>query len=125
MTPAEFVCSRELLGLPITWVAEHLGVTERTVYRWEAGTTKIPAVMAQRMRAWVENTERIVGKVTVVISGAPARVKLETFPDKGFEHKGVEGWPASWHRMVMARVAERTQRPIVWGPAGDTLIGVE
>lgn len=114
MSAAEFVCSRELLGLPINWVAENMGVSERTVYRWENGTSKVPAAAAQRMRAWLENTERIVGNVTVSITQAPESAKLETFSDKGSEHMAVEGWPASWHRMVMARAAERTRRPIVW-----------
>lgn len=37
MTPAEFKTIRESLGLSAQWIANHLGVSLRTVRYWEAG----------------------------------------------------------------------------------------
>ena len=108
MNSAEFVCAREYLGLPIKWLAENLGVTVRSVHRWEAGINPVPDWAAQRMAAYLENTQRVVGDVTVAVLKDPAVSHLVYREDQGTE------MPASWHRMVAARAAERTGRRIVW-----------
>lgn len=110
MTPAEFVCTRELLGLPITWVAENLGVTERTVYRWENGTFKIPATAAQRMQAWSEMTQQAVGVVCVEARNNPSSPLTVRRNETG------RLWPAPWYRIVVARAAEITGSTIEWEP---------
>ena len=109
MSAAEFVCQRELLGLPINWLARNLGVTVRTVYRWESGASPVPEWAAERMRLYINNTENVIGKVAVKVMQDPAIPFLVTYR----EDWGTE-MPASWHRLVMARVAERTGYPIEW-----------
>lgn len=109
MSPAEFVCARELLGLPINWVAEQLGVSKRAVYRWEAGTYQIPERAAERMRAWVAQANQMVGMATLAVNRDTSLCHT-TFQDGQEELE----MPASWHRMVTARAAERTGREIRW-----------
>ena len=113
MNGAEFQCAREYLGLSAVWVADRLGVDRRTVYRWEQGKTRLPDDAAAMMGEWVQRTSMAVGKLTVAIHLEPSELLVAT-PDEGFEHMAVEGFPASWQRMVRARVAERTDRQIVW-----------
>ena len=109
MSAAEFVCQRELLGLSIVWLAENLGVTKRTIYRWENGTHPIPDWAADRIRLYVKNTQDVIGKVAVQVMKDPSIPFLTTYR----EDWGTE-MPASWHRLVMARVAERTGHRIEW-----------
>lgn len=108
MSAAEFVCQRELLGLPIKWLAENMGVSVRSIHRWESGATPIPDWAEQRLRAYMENTERAIGWATVQVLN-DVRLSHTTF-----RHDGVTEMPASWHRMVAARAAERTGREIRW-----------
>ena len=43
MSPAEIRSARESLGLTASELAVQLGVTARTVYRWEDGSREMPA----------------------------------------------------------------------------------
>lgn len=104
MNAAEFVCQRELLGLSIVWLAENLGVTKRTIYRWENGTHPIPDWAADRIRLYTKNTEKVIGELVVKVVQDPGRFPfLVTYR----EDWGLAGLPASWHRLTMARTAER------------------
>lgn len=111
MNSAEFVCAREYLGLPIKWLAENMGVTVRSIYRWEAGISPVPDWAAQRMAAYLDNTQRAVAYSTLGVED-DKRMAHTTFRD-GATPESVP-MPASWHRMVAARAAERTGRRIVW-----------
>ena len=111
MSSAEFQCAREYLGLPAAWVAAKLGVDRRTVNRWEGGS--VPSHAASQMREWLARTERAVGLVTLKAledKDSP----LWATPDDFNDRMAAEGFPASWQRMLCARVAERTGRSIVW-----------
>lgn len=112
MNPAEFQCSREYLGLPVIWVAEKLGVDRRTVYRWENEKTTLPDWASQTMREWVARTNRAVNLVTLEVL-RHNDIPLEATSDD-FDGMAEEGFPASWQRMLCARAAERTGRPIRW-----------
>jgi DNA-binding XRE family transcriptional regulator len=111
MTSAEFVCARELLGLPINWLADHLGVSKRAIYRWEAGTYQIPETAAKMLRDLVYETSKLVGRTTLEVQ-ADNTLCHTTFRDS--EQNPPGGMPASWHRMVTARAAERTGKSIKW-----------
>lgn len=43
VTAAEFRSIRDRVGVSMGWLAAYLGVQERTVHRWEAGTSMIPS----------------------------------------------------------------------------------
>lgn len=107
MTPAEFKVVREFLGLTGDWLAHHLGVSSRTVRHWEQGKYPIP----DGVRLEMEDLERRTGEF---VSGIVD--KLMDLPDPGAityrddaEYRAAhpnEDWPASWHRAVVARVAQ-------------------
>jgi hypothetical protein len=110
MTPAEFRCMREYLGLPLNWVASNLGVTERTVNRWENGVTPIPDHASADLAHLVEYTGRCVEKI---MRTRKQHGQLITTTD---DDMVVDGFPASWHRMVCARVAAETGLAVRYGP---------
>lgn len=107
MTAAELKVVREFLGLTGDWLAQHLGVSPRTVRHWEAGKYDIP----DGVRLAVEDLEARTGEF---ISGVVE--KLMDLPDPGVityrddaEYKAARPeseFPASWHRAVVARVAQ-------------------
>lgn len=107
MTPAEFKVVREYLGLTGDWLAGHLGVSPRTVRHWEQGKYAIP----DGVRLEIEKLERQTGEFVSGIIG-----KLMDLPDAGVityrddaEYHAAHPespFPASWHRAVVARVAQ-------------------
>jgi hypothetical protein len=99
MTPAEFRCIREYLGLPLGWVAASLGVNERTVNRWENGVTPVPERASAAMAQLSEYTQRCVDKLIRKHRG-PLITTADDIETNGF--------PASWHRMMCTRVAMLT-----------------
>lgn len=57
MTPTTFRALREHLGLSVAYAAGSLGVTTRTLSRWEAGDTKLPESAQDWLQNWVDVTE--------------------------------------------------------------------
>lgn len=107
MTAAEFKVVREFLGLTGDWLATHLDVSPRTVRHWEQGKYAIP----DGVRLAVEKLEQRTGAFVAGLSE-----KLMDLPDPGVvtyrddteyraAHPDAE-FPASWHRAVVARVAQ-------------------
>lgn len=107
MTDAGFKVAREYLGLTGDWLASHLGVTPRTVRYWEQGKYPIP----DSVRLEIEDLETRTGEF---VSGIVE--KLMDIPEPGVityrnddeyhaAHPEVP-FPASWHRAVIARVAQ-------------------
>lgn len=107
MTDAEFKVVREHLGLTTRWVADHLGVAERSVHRWEAGQTPVPDGVRRQMEAWEQDTAESIGRAVADLGDArdPAVATYRT--DEHYRRWEPDaGWPASWHRALVARVAE-------------------
>lgn len=109
MTPAEFRCAREYLGLPLNWVAAYMGVAERTVNRWESAITPIPVHASIAMSKLAAYTALCVDKAVNRGLKRPLVTSADT------ETVGYDGWPPSWHRMLCARIAERTAVGIGYG----------
>jgi hypothetical protein len=113
VTSAEFVVWREFLGLDRHWVARQFGVNERTVRRWESKGS-VPVAAEQAMRKWLAYTAQFVSTLTVTLAGTvDAGMPRIVAPHDDCTDL-VQGMPPLWHRMVSARVAERTGFPIVW-----------
>jgi len=120
MTPAEFKVVREFLGLTGDWLARHLRVNPRTVRSWEQGRDPIP----DGVRLEIEKLERVTAEF---VSGVIA--KLMDYPgdpvvvtyrnDKEYHAAHPESpFPASWHRAVIARVAQEVPAlSIVYPPS--------
>lgn len=101
---------REFLGLERRWIAEQFKVKEHTVRRWERRDF-VPQAVEEAMNKWVTYTSQFVSALTVKIISQGVE-SIVAPPDNCCDLVG--GMPASWHRMVSARVAERTGLVIVW-----------
>lgn len=107
MTPAELRVVREYLGLSGDWLARHLAVNPRNLRAWEQGEKQIP----DRIRLEMEDLERRTGQfVSGVIHKlmdlpAPTVVTYRSDAEYHAAHPDVP-FPASWHRAVVARVAQ-------------------
>lgn len=116
VTPAELRCLREFLGLTPAWLADRLGIRERRLQRMEAGTESIPDGVAVELEDLANATAEYVEQLIEELDGQGAVETLVTYrTDATF--KAAEGlgltYPASWHRAVAARVAERLDNVVL------------
>lgn len=107
MSDAEFRCLREWLGLTTRWLADHLDVAERTVHRWEAGVSPIPAGVAAELLRLSEITyDALNGLVDQPLDLPDPGVITYRTDDDYHQHHPEQDWPASWHRALCARLAD-------------------
>jgi hypothetical protein len=114
MKGIEFRCRREYLGLTAGWLAQQMGVYVRTVQRWEEKTGDIPPKAEQAMTYLCAGAARAVSTIAVEQIKLKANLKEgEPLPPLMIPAGADEQLPASWHRMIAVRVAERTGQEIV------------
>ena len=121
MTDAEFRMVREFLGLTGDWLAAHLGVAPRTVRRWEQGSYPIPDGVRLEMEQLEATTGRAVGELVDALRDTPDPL-VRVYRNDGEYHAACpeSGFPASWHRAVVARaVLEVPGVAVGYAPAGD------
>lgn len=122
MTDAELRMVREFLGLTTRWLAEHFGVAERTVHRWESGDTPVPDDVREEMERLEAVTAATV-TATIEALHDVRDVEIQTYrTDRDYRrHHPEQPWPASWHRAVVARVAQEVPGLVVtyWTPRDD------
>ncbi|WP_433460676.1 helix-turn-helix domain-containing protein [Micromonospora sp. CA-248212] len=121
MTDAEFRVVREHLGLTGDWLAGHLGVSARTVRHWEQGKYPIPDGVRLAMEGLEAETAQFVTAIvgTLLASNETDLVVLTYRSDADYRaaHPDLD-WPASWHRAVVARVAQEVPAlSIAYAPA--------
>lgn len=106
MSAAEFRCYRDWLGVTMEWLAARLGVAERTVRRWEAEATAVPAGVAAEVRQLVAVADE---QLAAMLDAAPADDPVVVTYRGDEDHWAADGsrWPASWHRALCARLADR------------------
>jgi hypothetical protein len=108
MTPAELRVVREYLGLPGEWLARVLGVQDRTWRRWEAGASPIPDGVRLRIEDMEGETAQLVHASVRHLMDIPDPCVVTYRTDADYRHAHPEvTWPASWHRALIARVAEQ------------------
>lgn len=114
MSPAEFRVVREFLGLTTRWVADQLRVAERTVHRWESGVSPIPDGVRMQIEQWEQITAQVVteGIENLLDLPDPALGTYRSDEDYRAAEPG-EPWPASWHRAVVARIAQEAPALII------------
>jgi transcriptional regulator with XRE-family HTH domain len=107
MTPAEFKVVREFLGLTGDWLAAHLGVSARTVRHWEQGKYAIPDGVRLELEDLERRTGEFVGGIVEKLMDLPDPGVITYRDDAEYKaaHPDAE-FPASWHRAVVARVAQ-------------------
>lgn len=117
MTPAEFRCLRQAIGLSRAQVAELLRVAERTVGRWEEATTPIPDGVAAELWRIVTHTGNVIDEIAGDYNEGLIDhvVVYRTDEDLWFARRSHSGWPASWWRVIAGRVAIMTGARVVYG----------
>ncbi len=106
MDPAEFRVIREYLGLTGDWVAGFLRVNPRTVRSWEQGRDRIPDGVRLRIEQMEASTAETVTSTIDALMDAPDPAVGTYRSDLHYQAWEPDaGWPASWHRAVIARVA--------------------
>ncbi|MGW5353384.1 helix-turn-helix domain-containing protein [Streptomyces sp. NPDC004031] len=113
MSDAEFRVLRESLGLTGDWLADHLGVSSRTVRHWEQGKYDIPLGVARALRALETETAAAAADLTAEMTEAYATgpVPEVTVYRTDEDYLATNPTPrrtASWHRAMVARVAQQT-----------------
>lgn len=120
MTAAELRVVREFLGLTTRWLAEHLEVAERTVHRWEDGTSVVPDGVRVEVERLEEATAQVVSAAIAACNDMrdPAILTYRTDADYR-RHHPEQPWEARWHRAVVARVAQEVPGLEIsyWAPA--------
>ncbi|GGX70134.1 helix-turn-helix domain-containing protein [Streptomyces fructofermentans] len=107
MTSAEFMVVCEFLGLTGSWLAEHVGVPAGTVDAWEQGARPVPHSVRTALRDLERLTGEFVDKAVDSLGDLP-EPGIVTYRDDA-EYRAAHpesGYPASWHRAVVARVAQ-------------------
>jgi transcriptional regulator with XRE-family HTH domain len=116
LTAAEFRVAREALGVTGDWLAARLSVTDRQVRRWEAGTTPVPAGVADELRGLADAQDAFVDAVIEALrEDGPDHVDgqawVTVYPsDTAYlaDHPD-SPWSAGWHRTAMGLVADELE----------------
>lgn len=107
MTDAEFRVVREHLGLTGDWLAGHLDVSPRTVRHWEQGRYSIPDGVRLAVEDLEQRTASFVGALVEKLLDVPDPAVLVYRNDDEYREAHPEiKFPASWHRAVVARIAQ-------------------
>lgn len=117
MKPAEFRCTREYLGLSAQWIAVRLNVNTGTVHHWETPRSgDVPRYAVEFIRslaaAALQITNQLSNKYQTVLTDTTA---MPVPVNDAVAKTGGGDFPASWYRMIGARVAERTGVALDYG----------
>lgn len=117
MTGVELKTIREWLGLSGDWLAHHLEVTPRSVRHWEAGRSPIP----DGVRLEVEHLEALTGRAVTAgvqaLMDAPEPAVMTYYSDEQYRQREPDAaWPATWHRRVVARIAQEVPGLVIASP---------
>lgn len=114
MTDAELRTIREHLGLTTRWVADHLGVAERSVHRWESGERDVPDGVRRQLEQWEIDTATTIDRAVIGLMDLPDPAVATYRSDEHYrQHEPDALWPALWHRATIARIAERVPGLII------------
>ena len=117
MSGAELRCVREWLGLTTRWLADHLGVAERSVHRWESGIREVPEGVAAEVLRLSEITYGVLNGLIDQLLDVPEPGVYTYMSDADYRsHHPEQDWPASWHRALCARLADEVPglRIVYW-----------
>jgi hypothetical protein len=107
MTDAEFKVIREFLGLTGDWLAQHLSVNPRTVRAWEQGKYPIPDGVRLEIEVLENRTAAFVTGFIDHVMDEPDPVVVTYRSDEEYHTAHPEvPYPASWHRALVARIAQ-------------------
>jgi transcriptional regulator with XRE-family HTH domain len=109
LTAAEIQAMRETLGLTGDWLADHLGVSPRTIRHWEHGKYAVPEGVDKAMRALEGRADRefreLAADMDYAIGNGYSAVLHVYRTTAEYEAAGL-GMTAAWHRAVAYRVRQ-------------------
>lgn len=105
MTPAEFKCCRESLGLSTRWLADRWGVSEYSVQRWERNRILPDDLQADLLGLQV----RFAAEIS---KGVGERGETIIVPRTNVD--SVQGFPAAWWRLIAWQVRLKTEGLILY-----------
>lgn len=117
MTGIELKMIREWLGVSGDWLAEKLNVTPRTVRHWEAGRNAIPDGVRLEVERMEVLTAQAVTAGIEALMDLPEPTVMTYYSDEQYHERDPDaGWPASWHRRVVARIAQEVPGLVIVSP---------
>ena len=111
MNAATFKTIREGLGLTARDVSERLDINPRTVDRWEAGDSPIPAFAAAALDKWETRAAGTVAAWVEAIEGDEHPLIVIATSD--FDE------PLRWQRAIAFQVRQRVPRLVVLSEPGE------
>lgn len=115
MNGAEFKTLRQSLRLSIEWVANAMGVRQRSVYYWESGRSKVPDDVRELLQRIDAHIDARVKRYMRAVSGSGAAL-IERYrggSELWTPGDGLPDLPSSTHSAMVMRVTrELTQRGI-------------
>ncbi|WP_081883401.1 helix-turn-helix transcriptional regulator [Glycomyces tenuis] len=112
MNRAGLLCLRRSLGLTVTSLAAAIGVTRRTVTRWEAGEP-IYRLNAEALADLVAYTDQTVADLAAV--HGPENPIVTYLTDESYRASRPERVvSAEWHQLVAWRAAEECGARIIY-----------
>jgi len=103
LTAAEVRTIREGLGVTAEWFAAQIGVTPRTVQRWESGESEIKPSAAEAILTLEADAAEQVAVHLAAFTSSRSMPPVLVVEDMG----RVDDWPPGWLRMVAFRVRQR------------------
>jgi len=120
MTGVELKTIREWLGLGGDWLAEYLDVSPRAVRHWEAGKRLIPDGVRLEVERLEAVTAQYVAAGVEALTDARDPAVVTYYSDEQYRQAyPEETWPATWHRRVVARIAQEVPRLVIMSPPND------
>ena len=117
MPPIELKLIREWLGVSGDWLAEQLDVTPRTVRNWESGKRPIPDGVRLEIEHMETLTANAVTSGVEALMDTPEPAVMTYYSDSQYrEHDPESNWPATWHRRVVARIAQEVPGLVIVSP---------
>lgn len=117
MQGVELKMVREWLALSGQELSDHLGVNARTVRSWEQGRDPIPDGVRLELERLEAQTGEAVGRGVAALMDAPEPAVRTYLTDEEYrEHEPDSVFPASWHRRVVARIAQEVPGLVIVSP---------
>lgn len=107
MTSATFRALREYLGLPGSWLAAYLEVSERTIRKWDQGESPIPPGVAEELEHLAQVTTDFVDREAERLRHDPAGTWPFEIPRRVHDLHAMTpttDLPIDWWRNVGARL---------------------
>ena len=117
MQGVELKMVREWLALSGQELADLLNINARTIRSWEQGRDPIPDWVRAELERMETITAQAVNAGIDALMDAPEPAVLTYLTDDQYRDREPDStWPASWHRRVVARIAQEVPGLVIVSP---------